>query len=144
MPANVLEVKDKVQRWLTEFLSRIEVDRDGNFTFQHGTSRVFVSVRDWAEDHVVVRVYAPTNFDVPPSPELFRFVATNADSRIFGRLSATERDTGVMIAFDHVLLGDTLDPDELRLAVIAVAGTAEGIDKEIRDKFGGRVFYDED
>lgn len=141
MNAKLLETKDKVQRLLTDLLNNVQIDKEGRFNFRHGSTQVFVRVREWQEG-TVVDVFAPTNFDIPATPELFRYVATNADAYVFGRLGATEHDKGVNIAFSHTLLGDTLDPDELKLAVFAVAGTAEKIDDEIRAKFGGSIFHD--
>lgn len=141
MSAKLLETKDKVQRLLTELLNSVQVDKEGRFHFRHGSSHIFVQARAWQES-TVVDVIAPTNFDLPATPELFRYVATRVDTFVFGRLAATEHDKGVNITFSHTLLGDTLDPDELKTAVFAVASTAEKIDDEIREKFGGTLFHD--
>lgn len=141
MSSKLLETKDKVQRLLTDLLNNVQIDKEGRFHFRHGSSQIFVRVREW-QDGTVVDVIAPTNFNVPASPELFRYVATNVDAYVFGRLAANEHDKGVNVVFSHTLLGDTLDPDELKWAVFAVAGTADTIDDEIRAKFGGEIFHD--
>ena len=45
--------------------------------------------------------------------------------------------------FNHNLLGQYLDPDELEATVAAVAQTANELDDEIKDRFGGRLFAEQ-
>lgn len=141
MSTKLLETKDKVQRLLTELLNNVQIDKDGRFHFRHESSHVFVRVREWNEN-TLVDVFAPTNFSVPTSPELFKYLALNSDSYVFGHFGALETEKGVNIIFTHTLLGDTLDPDELKWAVFGVAASADKVDDEIRTKFGGTVFHD--
>lgn len=143
MTANVLEVKDRVQRLLVDFVGPVQVDSDGDFTFRMGSARVFIRVVPHGRDaqNTVVSIMSPTNLRVPPSPELFRYVATTG--YVFGDLMAIEREDGVYVHLSHNLLGDFLDPDELKWAVGAVASTADDVDDEIHDKFGGSRFHEE-
>ncbi|MBM3696009.1 MAG: YbjN domain-containing protein [Actinobacteria bacterium] len=138
----VLAVREKVQRYLTDAFGSVEIDKDGDFTFRRGSARVFIRVSELGPDKTVVAMWAPTNNDVPASPELFHYVATN-NAYTFGSLVAFEKDAGVNIAFKHSLLGDTLDPDELVIAAILLSGTADEIDTEVRQRFGGRTFYED-
>jgi len=141
--ADVTATKDKVQRILTDEFGPVQVDRDSHYTLRHGSARVFIAVRELGDDRTVVQVFCPTNRGITPSPELFHFVATN-NSYMFGSLSAIERDDGTIeIFFGHTLLGDTLDPEELTMAVAMIAGTADDLDTEIMNRFGGSTFHDD-
>jgi hypothetical protein len=142
MGADVPAVKDKVQRYLVELFGGVQVDRDGDFTVRHGSTQVFVSVRPFHEANTAVKVFAPINFDVPASAELFHYVATRG-SYPFGHLRCSEQDGKVVVTFGHTLLGEFLDPDELKVALFTVAGLGDGLDDEIKAKFGGRLFHEE-
>ena len=136
-------MRRKVEEMLTQFLGIVQVDRSGTFTFPHESTRVFVNVRPFRGESTLVNVFAYTNIAVPATPDLFRYVATHADDYIFGHLGARqEEDATVTIIFRHTLLGEHLDPEELRAAVGAVAITADELDDEIRSRFGGRVFQE--
>lgn len=142
MPANTPAVRDRVQRMLARLLGGVQVGADGEFSFPFETTRVFVRVDPWQDQWTVVSVYAITNLGVPPSPELYKFLATE-DRWWFGHVSAAEEEDGtLLVTFRHTLLGDFLDPEELRIAVGTVAVTADEIDDEIRNRFGGQRVAD--
>jgi len=139
----VAEVKERVQRSLTKEFGTISVDADGDYWVTAGSARVYVSVKEW-NDRTLVDVFAQTNFDLTPSPELYEWVAKHSSSYRFGHVSLVEFDDGTArIDFCHRLLGDFLDPDELTVAVGAVGFSADEIDDEIKERFGGRRFGDE-
>ena len=119
------------------------IDKDGNYTFRHGSSQVFVSVTKWTEDNSLVRVYSPTNFKITPSKEFYKYIATESNKYVFGRLSIQEQSDGIVVLFSQSMLGESLDPDELKMAITIVATTAEDIDNTIQDKFGGETYYRE-
>lgn len=141
--ADVAATKERVQRMLTQTLGTVQVDQDGDFTFRHGSARVFIRVMAAFGDHTVVRAFAYTNLEVPPSPELFHFVATN-NAYVFGHLTAVERDEGVTVVFGQTILGDSLDPDELMTSVAAVASSADDVDDKIQQRFGGKRFHEDE
>jgi hypothetical protein len=137
MAANVPAVRDRVQRILTRLLGSVQVGADGEFSFDYESTRVFIRVEPWQDQATIVSVYAITNIDVPSSLELFRFVA-GENTWFFGHLAAQEvQDGKVTVVFRHTLLGDYLDPEELRTAVAAVASTADQVDDVIQQQFGG-------
>lgn len=141
---SVAEVKEKVQRTLAKEFGTISVDADGDYWVTAGSARVYVAVKEWGE-RSVVDVFAQTNFGLTPSPELYEWVAKHTSSYRFGHVSLIEFDDGsARVDFRHLLLGDFLDPDELLVAVRAVGITADEIDDEIKDRFGGRRFHDDD
>jgi hypothetical protein len=139
----ILVLKDKVQRYLSELVGTVEIDRDGDFTLRHGSSRVFVRCAELKGDRTYVAITVPLLFGCQASPELFRHVATHADDWVFGHLSAHEGDDGVAVFFTHRLLGDYLDPEELKSAVGGVAATADDLDNELQGQFGGRRFHED-
>ncbi len=143
MAVNVLEVKDRVQRYLAEVIGTVQIDKEGDFNFRHGSSQVYVRIKEWSDDSTIVYILSPVCMEVPPSPELFQYIATNSDSYIFGHLSAQEKDDGVMVMLTHNLLGEFLDQDELKWALYAIAKTADEIDDEIKEKFGGKTFHED-
>ncbi|HUA87897.1 MAG TPA: YbjN domain-containing protein [Steroidobacteraceae bacterium] len=134
--------KQKVQRYLTDLLGSVSLDRDGDFFVRNGSAQVFLRVMPFGEQNSLVRIWAPTNQDVPESPDLYRYIATNARF-YFGALTAqpTGKSTA-NVAFSYTLLGEFLDPDELRSALSAVAVSADAIDDEIKTQFGGRRFWE--
>ena len=138
----VAVVKEKVQRYLLEVLNTVSVDRDGDFTFREGSARLFISVQPVGDSSASVRIVAPVVSEAPSSPELFKYIATDGSYR-FGHLTCQEKDGKVSILFVHSLLGDFLDPDELKLAVFLMARTADEIDDEIVKRFGGRKFHED-
>jgi hypothetical protein len=140
----LLEVKDRVQRLLADLVGTVEIDREGDFMFSYESTRVFVTVSEWSEtDLTTVSVLSIPLFEVPGSSELFERIATDARSMRFGTLSLFKREDGAYnVNFHHTLVGDTLDPDELKHAVSAVAYTADHIDDELQKEFGGKRWAD--
>lgn len=137
----VAVVKEKVQRYLIDLLQNIQIDRDGDFNFRNGSTHVYVRVQAMGDASTYVSVWAPTNGDVPVTPELYKYLVEKNHYR-FGHLATSEKDGKAVINFTHQLLGDFLDPDELKMTVYLVAETADQIDDEIKAKFGGRLFHE--
>ncbi len=142
MSEAVTLTKEKVQRYLTDLLGSVSLDRDGDFFVRNGSAQVFLRVVPFGEKNTIVRIWAPTNHGVPESAELYHYIATCARF-YFGALTASPTPANTAnIAFSYSLLGEFLDPDELRSAVSAVAVSADTIDDEIKEKFGGMRFYE--
>jgi hypothetical protein len=138
------DVKDRVERMLTDFVGMVQLHPDGHYTFDYNSVKVFVTVFDWPEANAsCVRVHAVLLWEVPGSAELFEEIATSALNYRFGALSLFKCDDGSYnVNFGHTLLGDTLDPDELRHAVGAVAITADQLDDQLKAKYGGTRWAD--
>ena len=110
--------------------------RDGDlFVIDDGPCRAVIAVEPWGDERAAVSVHAVTNWGVDPSPELFRYVATQAETDVplvFGALRAVERDDGKCnVAVSYALLGNTLDPEELTNAVTSVLTAATNLEAEI-------------
>jgi len=141
MAVNVLAIKDKVQRYLIDLFGSAKVDRDGDFVLKSGSSTCYVSIKAWGDESTIVRIFSLTNREVPASPELFDFVANS--SYYFGNLFCKKKDSVVTVYFAHSLLGEFLDPDEFRTALLMVGQTADELDDQIKAKFGGKLFGEE-
>ena len=88
-------------------------------------------------------IFCPALLDVPVTPALFEYVATNNKYR-FGKLSVIILESGkAVVEVGYALLGTYLDPEELTVAVGMVAGLADDLDDEMKAKFGGRRFHED-
>jgi hypothetical protein len=140
----LLLLKDKVQRYLADLVGSVQLTPDGAFTFQLGSTRVFVICQARTPEMTTVKIVAPVLIGCAASPELFEHIALHADDYMFGHLSAERAEDGTIgVYFTHILLGDFLDPEELKGAVGRVATTADEIDDELKTRFGGRRFHDD-
>lgn len=136
------ETKLKVQAHLTK-LGSPTLDSDGDLSLRHGSTQVFVRVLPFGDDHSIVTVFAPVLLNVPLTPELFEYVATEGGYR-FGSLIVVRKDDGLgRVQMSHTLLGTFLDPDELIVAVSLLANTANDLDDEMQKRFGGDLFHAE-
>lgn len=144
MPGDVAAARAKVQQYLTQNFSNVNIDADGNYSLRNGSSRVFVRVR--TQDHLdwtAVTMEIPLLNKVKETPAVFEHIAMHADDFIFGHLSVTRGDEGLIIWFSHSLLGDYLDEAELCRAVGGMLGVADDLDDELQSQFGGDRFHQE-
>ena len=143
--ANTERVKAKVQEILSQSFNGVTLERSGDLSLRHGSSRAFVRV--WAKEGAeatFVAVTVPLLFDVKSTPALYEYVALHADDYIFGHLSLYRNDNGNMQVFlTHNLLGDYLDAEELAHAVAGMLGVADDIDDQLQAQFGGTKFHEE-
>jgi hypothetical protein len=155
--SNLLVVKDKVMRFAKELFNQVELGDDGGLIIPWNSTRVFVNVFEreidaeneefWNENQLsrtAINVWAPVIFDVKPSNELYKWVATEGAEYFYGHCKVMNfEDKGkVQVLFEITIPGDTLDPGELKQALIAVAFTADNLDDELKAKFGGMRIED--
>lgn len=144
--SGVLAAKDKVQRYLSDFVGSVDLLPDGRLAFEYGSTRLFVRVDGRGDPEYTFAIFtAPVAIDVPTSPELFKWLAVNSGNYLFGHLEClmeSENDETCTVIFTHTLLTDYLDAEELRRAVGVVVFTADELDDEFVAKFGGKRFTD--
>jgi hypothetical protein len=150
--SNLLVVKDKVQRYVSELFEHVTLTDDGGLRIPIGSTAVFVDVFEVQDDDgfhkehdlslTIIRVYAPVLVMVKPTNELFKWIATEGQSHDYGSYRFIEDDKGEMtlIEFSYTLPGDSLDPGELKNAVLCVLISSDGQDEELQKKFGGKLF----
>jgi hypothetical protein len=142
MPAKISEVRDRVASIMSDLVGGLQLNPGGDLSFDYETATVYVNVRPFMEDSTVVNVFAFTNVGLQPTRELFEFVARHSGDWIFGHLAVFGDSDGqgeVTLVFRQTMLGDYLDAEELTAAVVAVATTADQIDDQIKQQFGGRT-----
>ena len=83
---------------------------------------------------------------VASTPEFYRWAATEGQKFLFGTVTVVDNEDGTecFVAFDHTLLADYLDPDELVQAVVAIVLTADDLDDVVHDRLGGLRYTDPD
>ena len=138
----LLELRDKVQSTLTDTFPEVRVDSDGDFVIPYDSAVIFVRCQEQGEGdsrRTLVQIFAYVLNDVSRSPELFEFVAMNADNWVFGHIFTAPIQGGelVRVIMRHTLLGDYLDAEELRAAVVGMVVSADRLDDEMQAKFGG-------
>ena len=93
----------------------------------------------------MVNVWALVLREVPGSPELFKWIATEGQTYNYGRFGARELPDmpgKYLIVFEYSLPGDHLDPGELKGALASVGFTADNEDDELKARFGGKTVAD--
>jgi hypothetical protein len=153
--ANLLVVKDKVQRYAKQFFNVIQIDDDGDLRIPFESTHVVISVFEMntsdpdvlafhKENDIsktIVNLFAYVLWGVKTTPELFKWVATEGQDFDFGAFRVIidpENSKNCNVQFQYRLAGDTLDPGELKNALAAVAFVADAQDDQLQAKFGGK------
>jgi type III secretion system-like peptide-binding chaperone len=139
MAVNISATRDAVASMLANLVGRVELAATGDLSFPFESTRIFINVRQFGDSSAVVNVFAITNVDLEPSPQLYEFVATHSGDWVMGHLALDVTDGRGTLVLRHTLLADYLDEPELSNAVRAIAFTADEIDNELKAKFGGRL-----
>ena len=144
MPGDVVATRAKVQQYLTQNFSDVNIDSDGDYSLRLGSTRIFVMVRTRDEiDFTTVTLEVPLLRHVKETPAVFEYIALHGDDYLFGRFAAKRSDEGLVILFSHVLLGDYLDEEELGMAVGGMLSVADKLDDELEKQFGGDRFHED-
>jgi hypothetical protein len=134
----VAETIAQVREHLSTF-DDVTLNDDGSATLCWGSARVDITVEVFDQDQSVVSVQATCVTGATASPELYQHVATS--SLDLGHFSVEPEDGGtVAIVISHGLIGEFLNPAELRMTVVAVAHEADSTDDDLAARFGGTVY----
>lgn len=142
----------KVQRILTGPMG-LRISLQGNsisVTFTDSSTRVNVGIQDYGVNKAgdpssLVQLSAPILWEVDPSPALYEWIAREGGKYYFGHVTAYDDTTAegkLFLMMSHTLLGDYLDEEELHWALYAILGTADKLDDELKEKFGGKRLAD--
>jgi hypothetical protein len=129
-----------VERLLVATYGEFTRDPSWGYNGPFGSARVFVDVRPFLGESTVVRVASPVLSQIDLGDALALRVLEIADGSPLGRFSYLEQRKELW--FEHSLLGDALDPDELELAVGTIARVADGEDDALASTFGGLRYAD--
>lgn len=133
----VAETIEQVREHLSSF-DDVTLNADGSATLLWGSARVDVTVEVFDQDQSVVRVYACCVKGATPSPELYEHVATTTFD--LGHYTVVPDGATVDILIRHSLIGEFLNPAELRMTIVAVAHEADNTDDALAARFGGTVY----
>jgi hypothetical protein len=131
--------RSRVQEMLSSIFGAVTVDEDDDFVVFDEGLPIYVGVHR-QRDLILIQVFSYSNIDVPPSAELYQWVAMGASNLTFGRvqLVPSRDDETVRVLISHDLLGNYLDSEELALAVFGVSNNAKSSGTEVQERFGGR------
>lgn len=140
--AKVDDVKAKIQRMLTNRFGSVRIDKDGDFIVKNESAVVFVGVRLWRDEDVIVSFRCPLIRDVEITDALCRWVAIEGQNYILGscRINPDADGKTGWVYFRTSILGNDLDESELFESLDAVALTSNRLDDELFQKFGGEMF----
>jgi hypothetical protein len=144
MAGDLAAVRNKIQMYLTQNFSDVNIDSDGDFSIRNGSAKIFV--RPWTSDDVdwtAINLEIQLLSGVKETSTVFEHLALHADDYHFGHLSASRGEDGLNIFLTHSVLGDYLDEAELCQAVGAMGGIADNLDDELKSLFGGTRYYEE-
>ena len=143
---DIEEVRRKVQRILTDELGRVEIDRDGDFVLHNESAMAFISLRamnDSPDADIVIRSFCPMLVNVKLTPDVYKWVATEGQQFFFGHCEVIENDddpTHGRILFRHSIVGNDLDPGELKNLLYVTMITSNNLDDKLKAMFGGMLF----
>ena len=133
-------VRNKIQQILMDQELMVTLLPDG-FQVPFDTTAVNISVLE-QETRTLVMMFVPVLREVPPSPELFKYIAIEGQQYFFGHLRYVPDVDQGLLSFEQTLLGDYLDSDELMSSLAALANTGNELDEVLQKRFGGKRFVD--
>jgi hypothetical protein len=152
--SDLLIVKDKVQRALSQVFSIVNVAENG-YTVPYESTMCWVDFYEVTDPEsrafrqetdlptIIISFWAVIAADVRASDAMFKWVATEGQGYDYGAVKALQRDDGQYnVVYQYNLAGESVDPMEIKNALLSVCTTADGIDEEFVSKFGGRRFAD--
>ena len=141
----VAVTQQRIQRMLTEMFGSVELTPGGGMWVTHESTAAMVTVHEFLE-HAAVKVTAPMLRQVPLTDELCRWVAIEGQNRWFvrARLYVDDDARTCSLCIEADVLGDTIDPDEFKVAVTSVLVGANNLDDELQQRFGGLRWVDSD
>lgn len=131
---------ERVRRMLDSRYGGFQHHPDWGFHGGFGSARVFVDVVPVLEDSTIVRASSPVVSDIDLSDPLALRLLELAGAQAFGGFLYIPSRREVW--FQHAILGDDLDEEELDTAIDVVAEVADGSDDPLVAEFGGRRYAD--
>ena len=130
------KLRGKIESCLTRLQVNYSEKPDGAYWLKQGSTIVAVKAFEKGK-RAFVKLSAPVALEISKiTPELTRFLVEKNYELLFGKFSLDTK--GETIWFEHVLLGDYLDAEELFIGVAAVAGTADEYDEQVSKMADGK------
>jgi hypothetical protein len=151
--STMAEAQAKVLKMLTEGVGvQVTVKKEGllQVGFADTSTAVYFEFSEQEFDgkaptQAFVHITSPILREVPESDELYKWVAIIGTGYRIGCVEAfPEENQTVFLRYKYVLLADLLDEDELSTAMWCVLHTANRLDDELKEKFGGKRWIDKE
>ena len=140
-PVDLGPLRARIENYLRQKGIAYEVLPDGRYALRQGSTKVFIVPMQWTGGQTLVKLFAPVSMAITQiSPELTRFLAEKNGELLFGKFSLDSKNKAIW--YEHVLLGTSLDADELFSAVVAIALTADQYDEQVRALSGGKSLFE--
>lgn len=137
MEASV-SVVERGEALVTGYLQQLGIEYrqgEGVITAPAGSTVIYMSVREF-RGSAVVHLVAPLLEGVEPNSDCLGELASLNHQVLFARFAYDERNQRLTVEYD--LFGDTLDEEELSIALQAVGHIADEWDERLQARFGGR------
>lgn len=134
-------VYEKMVGWMKEMFGEQALVRPDApiVTMRVGSALVHVHALSWGDDDATVVTLAYVVTGAEPTADLMRFLLQKNHAMRFGAFSL---DEDCDIIFEHTIVGSTLQKEELKASVFAVAGVADDYDDQIVARYGGQRAMD--
>jgi len=133
-------LRTKVEGYLRQKKLSYEVKPNGSYGVRYGSTMAMVIVGDWNE-RTLVRLLAAVALNITQiTPELTRFLIEENNRLLFGKFSLDSKANAIW--YEHALLGDFLDVEELYTAIGAIVTTADQYDEQVCKLSGGKRVAD--
>lgn len=151
--STMAEAQARVLKMLTEGVGvQVTVKKEGllQVGFADTSTAVYFEFSEQEFDgkaptQAFVHITSPILREVPESDELYKWVAIIGTGYRIGCVEAfPEENQTVFLRYKYVLLADFLDEDELSTAMWCVLHTANRLDDELKEKFGGKRWIDKE
>jgi len=125
-----------------------EMDEDGDICIDQDGTLCYVSVEEFGKqmkqgNDILVKIYAPMVWDVPRTPALYKWVATEAQTDYLCRVACNENHAEdpklTDIYLEHGMLGDNMQAAELITSVVYMIAIVNEVYPDIHEKFGGNL-----
>lgn len=125
-----------------------EVDDEGVIGIEKDGILCYVSIEEFGKqvkqgNDILVKIYAPMVWDVPRTPALYKWVATEAQTDYLCRVACNDNHAGdaklTDIYLEHGMFGDNMQAEELVSSVVYMMAVVNLSYQDIHDTFGGNL-----
>ncbi len=131
------ECYEKIAPWMKELFGDFCVAREDApvFGVMVESALAQVGVSPWSTDRATITTRSYVVTEVELTPDLMSFLLHENDRMRFGAFGVDKDDN---IFFEHTILGDSVDKEELKSSVTAVSLIANHYDDRIVERWGGQ------
>lgn len=133
-------LRNKIKTFLDQAQINYQTDDDGVYAVTRGTAVVFISPLE-ADGLSLVQLASPVAKDITRfTSDLAFFLAEENNKLLIGKFSLDIQNCTVW--YEHVMLGDHMQAEELVEVLEIVASTADQYDEYVSESFRGKRAID--